>query len=180
MAQMVKNLPVMQETWVSPWVGKIPWRRAWQPTPLFLPGESPWTEGPGGLQSMGSQRVGHDWSDWACMYACHIDTIHACTLRVGHNWASKHACTCSIRVTCIYACCARLFSTLWAAVLQAPLSMGFSRQEYWSGLPCPPPEDLPNPGIEPVSLTSPALAGKFFTISATWDTMKYILLSPNL
>ena len=42
----------------NPWVGKIPWRRAWQPTPLFLPGESPWT---GGLQSMESQRVGHDW-----------------------------------------------------------------------------------------------------------------------
>ena len=44
----------------------------------------------------------------------------------------------------------------------------FSRQEYWSGLPCPPPEDLPNPGIEPVSLTSPALAGSFFTTSTTW------------
>ena len=43
-----------------PWVKKIPWRRAWQPTPGFLPGESPWTEEPGGLQSMGSQRVGHD------------------------------------------------------------------------------------------------------------------------
>ena len=42
-------------------VGKIPWRRKWQPTPLFLPGYSPWTEEPGGLQSMGSQRVGHDW-----------------------------------------------------------------------------------------------------------------------
>uniref|UniRef100_G3N0Q5 LY6/PLAUR domain containing 6 n=1 Tax=Bos taurus TaxID=9913 RepID=G3N0Q5_BOVIN len=41
---------------------------------------------------------------------------------------------------------------------QAPLSMGFSRQEYWSGLPCPPPGDLPDPGIEPESLTSPALA----------------------
>jgi len=40
--------------------GKIPWRRAWQPTPVFLPEESPWTEEPGGLQSMGSQRVGHD------------------------------------------------------------------------------------------------------------------------
>ena len=52
---------------------------------------------------------------------------------------------------------------------QAPLSMGFSRQEYWSGLPCPPPGDLPNPGIEPVSLTSPALAGRFFTTSATWE-----------
>ena len=47
--------------------------------------------------------------------------------------------------------------------------MGFSRQEYWSGLPCPPPGDLPDPGIEPVSLLSPALAGGFFTISATWE-----------
>ena len=55
--QMVKNLPATQETWV----GKIPWRRAWQPTPVFLPGESPWTEEPGGLQSMGLQRVKHDW-----------------------------------------------------------------------------------------------------------------------
>ena len=44
----------------SPWAGKIPWRRTWQPTPVFLPGESPWTEEPGGLQSMGSQGVGYD------------------------------------------------------------------------------------------------------------------------
>ena len=42
------------------WVGKIPWRRKWQPTPVFLPGEAPWTEEPGGLQSMGLQRVRHD------------------------------------------------------------------------------------------------------------------------
>ena len=55
----------------DPWARKIPWRRAWQPTPVFLPGESPGTEVPGGLQSMGSQRVGHDWSDWACMYRSH-------------------------------------------------------------------------------------------------------------
>ena len=58
-AQMVKNLSAMQETGFNPRVGKIPWRRAWQPTPVFLPGESPWTEEPGGLQSMGSQRVEH-------------------------------------------------------------------------------------------------------------------------
>ena len=44
----------------DPWVGKIPWWRAWQPIPVFLPGESPWTEEPGGLQSMGSQRLEHD------------------------------------------------------------------------------------------------------------------------
>ena len=47
--------------------------------------------------------------------------------------------------------------------------MGFSRQGYWSELLCPPPEDLPDPEIEPVSLASPALAGRFFTTSATWE-----------
>ena len=52
---------------------------------------------------------------------------------------------------------------------QAPLSMGFSRQEHWSGLPCPPPGDLPDPGIEPASFTSPALAGRYTTTSATWE-----------
>ena len=47
--------------------------------------------------------------------------------------------------------------------------MGFSRQEYWSGLPCPPAGDIPDPGIEPVSLMSPVLAGRFFTTSANWE-----------
>ena len=61
----------------------------------------------------------------------------------------------------------RLCATLWTVAHQAPLSMGFSRQEYWSGLPCPPPGDLPDPGIEPASLTSSALAGRFFTPSTT-------------
>ena len=56
-----------------------------------------------------------------------------------------------------------LFATLWTIVCQAPLSMGFSRQEYWSRLPFPTPGDLPKPEIEPVSLASPALAGRFFT-----------------
>ena len=48
-AQLVKNPPATRETWVYLWVGKIPWTRAWQPTPVFLPGESPWIEEPGGL-----------------------------------------------------------------------------------------------------------------------------------
>ena len=47
--------------------------------------------------------------------------------------------------------------------------MGFSRQKYWSGLPCPPSGDLPDPGIEPSSLMSPALTGGFFTTSTTWE-----------
>ena len=58
---------------------------------------------------------------------------------------------------------------------QAPLSMGFSRQEYQSGLPCSPPRDLPNPGMEPTSLMSPALAGRFFTTTATWEALKQSL-----
>ena len=53
--------------------------------------------------------------------------------------------------------------TLWTIARQAPLSMGFSRQEYWSGLPFPSPGDLPDPRIEPESLVSPVLAGGFFT-----------------
>ena len=57
----------------------------------------------------------------------------------------------------------QLFVTLWAVACQAPLSMEFSRQEYWSGLPCLPPGDLPNPEMEPTSPVSPALAGGFFT-----------------
>ena len=66
-----------------------------------------------------------------------------------------------------------LFVTLWTSACQAPLSMGFSRQEYWSGLPCPPPRDLPGPGIKTKSLTSPALTGGFFTTSATWEAVMY-------
>ena len=56
----------------------------------------------------------------------------------------------------------------WTVAHQAPLSMGFSRQEYQSGLPCSPPGDLAYPGIEPTSLRSPTLAGVFFPTSATW------------
>ena len=59
--------------------------------------------------------------------------------------------------------------TPWAVTCQAPLSMAFSGQEYWSGLPYPLSGDLPDPGIQPLSLMSPALAGRFFTTSTTWE-----------
>ena len=72
------------------------------------------------------------------------------------------------------------FVTPWTVAHQAPLSMGFSRQEYWSGLPCPPPGDLPNPGIKPTSLMSPALAAMFFTTRATWEAHFPLYQSPNL
>ena len=61
-AQTVKNHLQCRTSGFNLWVGKIHWRRAWQPTPVFLPGESPWTDKPGGLHSMGSQRVRHNWA----------------------------------------------------------------------------------------------------------------------
>ena len=59
------------------------------------------------------------------------------------------------------------FVTLWTVAHQVPLSMGLSEKEYWSGLPFPPPGDLPDPGIEP---ESPGLAGGFFTTWDMWET----------
>ena len=61
--------------------------------------------------------------------------------------------------------------TPWTVAYQSSQSMESSRQEYWSGLPCPPPGDLPDAGVEPVSLVSPALAGGFLSTSATWEVL---------
>ena len=65
-----------------------------------------------------------------------------------------------------------LCATLWTVAHQAPLSVGFCRQDFWSELPCPPPGDLSNPEIKPTSLASPALAGGFFTTSSIWEEPK--------
>ena len=75
--------------------------------------------------------------------------------------------------------CVQLFATPWTVAYQASQSIGFSRQEYWSGLPCLPPGDLPKAGIEPVPLMSLALAGRFFTTSATWEAISQGLFSTN-
>ena len=78
----------------------------------------------------------------------------------------------SNKPTCMLSCFGHIWlcAALWTITCQAPLSMGFSRQDYLSGLPCLPPGNLPNPGIEPEFLTSPVLADRFFTISVTWET----------
>ena len=82
---------------------------------------------------------------------CARECVRVCRIsRFGHVW---------------------LFVMLWTVAHQVPLSMGFSRQEYWRGLLLPPPGDLPHPGIKPSSLVSPALAGRFFTTSATWEVL---------
>ena len=82
------------------WVGKIPWRRAWLPSSSTLAWRIPWTEDPGGLQSMGSQSAGHDWRDLACMHT-------ACPLDLFHFWN-------------------RLFVTPWTEACQAPLPSAIS------------------------------------------------------
>ena len=64
-----------------------------------------------------------------------------------------------------------LFATLWTVALQTALSVGFSRQEYWSGLPCPPPEDLSDPGTKTASLMSPTLAGSSLLLAPPRITM---------
>ena len=77
--------------------------------------------------------------------------------------------------------CIQLFATPWTVARQAPLSTEFPRQEYWSGLSFPSPGDLPDPGVEPTSLVSPALAGRFFTTvpcekSSHFETLENISL----
>ena len=72
----------------------------------------------------------------------------------------------------------QLFATLWTVACQTPLSMGFSRQEYWSGLLYLPPGDLLNPGTKPASLMSLALAGGLFNTSATWKAFLFFRASP--
>ena len=67
----------------------------------------------------------------------------------------------------------RLFVTLCTIAHQPPLSIGFSRQEYWSELPCPPPGNLPDPEIKPKSLVSPAMAGGCLTTSDIWEASNY-------
>ena len=106
-------------------------KRAWQLTPVFLPGEPPWTEEPGGLQSIGFQRVGHDWSDLA--------HTHVRSRRMSREVAQM--CP--------------------TVAYQAPPSMEFSRQEYWSGLP------FPSPGRSSWSRDGTqvsCIAGRFFTV----------------
>ena len=115
------------------------WRK-WQPTPVFLPGKIPWTEEPGRLKSMGSQRVGHDWATSLTGRRGSVDRIRACLL--SRVW---------------------LFAAPRTVAHQAPLSLGFPRHEYWSRLPLPPPGDLPDPGIGPESPVAHALPGRFLT-----------------
>ena len=93
-----------------------------------------------------------------------------------HSEKDKHPIMWLMRCA-VLSCFSRvpLFATPWTVVHQAPLSMGLSRQEYWSGLPFPPPGDLPDSGTELMSLTSSALAGGFFTTGAISEAWLWLI-----
>ena len=97
------------------------------------------------------------------MSLSHLQHVFTHTHTLTHTRVCVHTCMLS-HFSRVW-----LFATLWTIACQAPLSMGSSRQEYWSGLSCPSPGDLPSPGIKPMSLTFPALAGRFITTSAIWE-----------
>ena len=145
--QRVKNLRAMQETQVWFLGQEDALEREMATYSSILACKIPQMEELGGLQSIGLQRVGHDW---------------ATSFSLG-----------KLFITCMRAKLLQPYPTLCDPMDHSParllLSMGFSRQKYWSGLPFPSPGDLPVPGIKPRYLTSPALAGGIFTTIATWD-----------
>ena len=117
----------------------------------------PRAEEPGRPQSIGSQ----SWTQlkWLRTYACAMFLCFVLTIP-----CDLHYFPCLLN----HLSRGRLFTMLWTVAHQAPLSVGFSGHKYWSGFPCHPKGDLPNPGIESSSLKSPPLAGEFFITSATW------------
>ena len=94
-----------------------------------------------------SPLIGISWWSWDLPYQVSISILERMLSPFSHVW---------------------LCVTLWTVAHQAPRSMEFSSQEHWSGQSCPPPGNLPNPGIKPTSLMPPTLAGDF-TTSATWE-----------
>ena len=111
---------------------------------------------------------------WVCSRVCSTFQHPACPRTLASiSCISSLQWFSSIGRACILSCLGRvrLFVTPWTAAHQAPPSMGFSRQEYWSGWPFSPPGDLPDPGIEPAFFTSPALAGWIFTTSTIGEAL---------
>ena len=104
-------------------------------------------------------------------YAGSPDSSEVPGLHNLHDFSPPAPCVCMLSHFSLV----QLFVTLWIIAHQAPLFTGFFRQEYLSGLPCPAPGDLPNPGIEPTSLMALSLAGGFFSISATCKDPLHIL-----
>ena len=155
----------------DPWIGKIPWSRKWQPTPIFLRGKfhgerilagySPW-----GLKE--SAMAEHTYTKENVRGTLVKSFQLSC---LSGSWLSSVQFSCSVVSNSLRPHkpqharppCPSHTAGVYPNPCPLSLCMEFFRQDYWSGLPCPPPGDVPDPGIKPVSLTSPALAGKFFT-----------------
>ena len=125
--------------------GRFPWQRKWQPTPVILPGKSHGQSSQAGYSPQGSKRVRRNWATKQQQKSIHRHT--ACCAALSHFSLTQ------------------LCAALWTVAHQAPLSMEFSRQEYWSGLPCSPPGGLPNPGIGSKSPVYPALQADSLPLS---------------
>ena len=164
MVLVVKNPPATQETYKTHGFGKIPWSVATHFS--ILTWRIPWPEEPGGLQSLGLQTVGHNWSDLAytCTQHLRIMFLHVkLWFPMSVIFLISEASYQYGAVSCNYIksqdCCVlsrfshvQLFATPHTVAYHAPLSMRFSRQEYWSGLPFTPPGAFPDPGIKPACL----------------------------
>ena len=162
---MVKNLIVRQETRVWPLGWEDPLEKGMVIHSSILAWRIPGIEKSGGLQSVGSQRVRHNWATNTHTHIITTQLRHLQFLSLRNGDTTEDIRRCYTMFSCV-----QLFVTPWTVAGQAPLSLWFPRQEYWGGLPFSSPGDLPHPGTEPVSLTHPALAGRFFTTETPLDT----------
>ena len=177
----------MWETWVRSLGQEDPLEQEMATHSSTLAWKIPWMEEPGRLQSMGSQRVRHNWATSLSLFQflftfCHKNGV-ICLSEVSNiSPGNFDSSLCFIQPRILHddnkqgddilpwhtpfpiwnlsivpwsevksLSCVQLFATPWTVAYQAPQSMGFSRQEYWSGLPFPSPGDLPDPGIKPRS-----------------------------
>ena len=156
---LVKRLPTMWEPGFDPWVGKISWRRKWQPTPVFLPGESHGWRSMVGYSPWGRKEL--DTTERASQRNRIFATKAFYLVRNQQKFIWPHSVLYLYSITYAQSCLTLCDPMDGLLVLRTPLSMGFPRQKYWSGLPCPPPGKFLDPGIQPSSLRSPALTGEF-------------------
>ena len=206
---MVKNPSAQSRRHAfHPWVRKIPWRREWQPTPVFLPWEIPWTKELGGLKSKGLQKSWSQLSDWTTspsykdlhsfwLFSTFSPSRPLKSICLVFNWLHQlyfyfyfvkyinvdiFPCTSkSLFTYFIFVLNPSLCLTLCSPmdiVCQAPLSVGLSSQEYWSGLSFISPRSLPDSEIKPSSLVLTHVHAKshqsFQTLCNPKSSMKFL------